>query len=200
MACHWSCPSSSSSCSLFWTIAGKHRSCEAISNPMLRRMQAQILQACKAPSDPQTNNKLEELRRQSPLHLEKATLNSKNSWETNPRGFWQRNQTLGASSRGTKPTWLLFSEWAAKRAHYQNLWMDRKMGTMACCTWLVTKKFELGSKTCRTVHTWMLPKFVNGPKKWAQWLVFGMLPIFLNRAAKRVWWHDGPYLNVTKIS
>jgi hypothetical protein len=60
-------------------------------------MQAQILQVCEAPSDLQTNNKLDELERQSPLHLGKATLNSKNSWETNPRGFWQRNQTLGAS-------------------------------------------------------------------------------------------------------
>jgi hypothetical protein len=41
--------------------------------------QAQILQACEAPSDPQTNNKLEELGRRSPLDLEKATLNSKNN-------------------------------------------------------------------------------------------------------------------------
>jgi hypothetical protein len=70
-------------------------------------MQAHILQACEAPSDPQTNNKLEEPGRQSPLHLEKATLNSKNNWETNPRGFWQRNQTLGWLGMCTVGKWIL---------------------------------------------------------------------------------------------
>jgi hypothetical protein len=66
-------------------------------------MQAQILQAGEAPSDPHTNNKLEERGRQSPLHLEKATL---------------KKQTLGAfefenpRNRGTS---VLLGQWVKPR-------------------------------------------------------------------------------------
>jgi hypothetical protein len=58
-------------------------------------MQAKILQACEAPSDPQRNNKVEELGRQSPLHLEKATQTLGVSELSERAAKWAQSPVLG---------------------------------------------------------------------------------------------------------